>query len=483
MRVIQLLFDTLCRRMLPPYGCEWTHTPNFRRLAERTVVFDSAYVGSMPCKPARRELHTGRLNFLHRSWGPLEPFDDSVPQMLKENGIYTHLSTDHQHYWEDGGATYHNRYSSYEFFRGQEGDLWKGEVADPDIPEHLGRFWRSDAVNRKYMQKEEDQPQTKTYEAGIEFIQTNHREQNWHVQIETFDPHEPFFTQQSYKDLYPHEYRGPHFDWPNYGPVKETPEQVKHARYEYAALLSMCDRNLGRILDLMDEHAMWDDTLLIVHTDHGFLLGEHDSWAKCWAPYYNEVAHVPLFIWDPREGKRGERRQALVQTIDIPPTVLEVFGIDPPPDMQGKCLRETIVRDAPVRDALLFGQHGAHVNCTDGRWVYMRGPARRDNEPIYNYTLMPTHMRTFFHVQELRGVELHDGFSFTKGCKILKTSARAVWLFETPVFETMLFDLEADPFQNHPLEDAHAEAKMIEHMTRLMRENDAPPEQFERLGL
>ena len=93
------------------YGCDWMKTPNFERLAKRSVVFDTAYVGSMPCMPARRELHTGRLNFLHRGWGPIEPFDDSVPEILKKNGIYTHLSTDHYHYWEDGGATYHERYN------------------------------------------------------------------------------------------------------------------------------------------------------------------------------------------------------------------------------------------------------------------------------------------------------------------------------------------------------------------------------------
>ena len=129
MRAIVVMFDSLNRRMLPAYGGDAGIAPNFARLAERTVTFDQCYAGSMPCMPARREMHTGRYNFLHRSWSPLEPFDDSVPQMLKEAGVYTHLITDHQHYWEDGGATYHNRFASYEFLRGQEGDLWKADVA------------------------------------------------------------------------------------------------------------------------------------------------------------------------------------------------------------------------------------------------------------------------------------------------------------------------------------------------------------------
>ncbi|MFP3747736.1 sulfatase, partial [Achromobacter sp. SIMBA_011] len=73
----------------------------------------------------------------HRSWGPLEPFDDSMPNMLRREGIHTHLASDHPHYWEDGGATYHTRYSSWEFFRGQEGDPWKGQIRQPPIPARL----------------------------------------------------------------------------------------------------------------------------------------------------------------------------------------------------------------------------------------------------------------------------------------------------------------------------------------------------------
>ncbi|MBN1874690.1 MAG: sulfatase-like hydrolase/transferase, partial [Anaerolineae bacterium] len=102
-KAIMVMFDSLNRRMLPPYGCDWVHAPNFQRLAERAVTFTNSYVGSMPCMPARRELHTGRYNFLHRSWGPLEPFDDSAPEILKHNGVYTHLVSDHYHYWEEGG--------------------------------------------------------------------------------------------------------------------------------------------------------------------------------------------------------------------------------------------------------------------------------------------------------------------------------------------------------------------------------------------
>ncbi|MCE2425274.1 MAG: sulfatase-like hydrolase/transferase, partial [Pseudomonadales bacterium] len=231
MKAVMVMYDSLNRHLLPNYGCDWTLAPNFVRLGERAVTFDNHYVGSMPCMPARRELHTGRHNFLHRSWGPFEPFDDSTFTILKDNGVYTHLVSDHYHYWEDGGATYHHRYSSWENMRGQEGDAWKGEVADPDIPEHLGRIARQDWVNRKYMQEEHLTPQARTFAAGLEFLETNRDQDNWYLQIETFDPHEPFFTLKQWKDRYNYEWDGPHFDWPKYERVSEDPDAVEYLRY------------------------------------------------------------------------------------------------------------------------------------------------------------------------------------------------------------------------------------------------------------
>ena len=104
------------------------------------------------------------------------------------------------------------------------------------------------------------------------------------------------------------------------------------------------------------------------------------------------MAHTPLFIWDPRAKVKGERRKALVQTIDLAPTVLDYFEIDLTKDMQGRALHETVLSDKPVREAALYGIHGGHVNCTDGRYVYMRGIEGEENKPLYQYTLMPTDM-------------------------------------------------------------------------------------------
>ncbi|MDA0335460.1 MAG: sulfatase [bacterium] len=486
MKCIMVMFDSLNRHMLPPYNPDtWVHAPNFRRLAQRAATFTTSYVCSMPCMPARRDLHTGRPNFLHAPWGPLEPFDDSVPQMLQDAGTYTHLCSDHYHYWEDGGATYHGRYCSWEFYRGQEGDPHIGQVADPDIPANINpKGRRPDWVNRQFQRREQDLPQTQTVDAGCRFIEHNADQDNWFLQLECFDPHEPFVSHRRYRDLYPSDYEGPLFDWPGYGAVSETPEQCQEARHNYAALVSKCDNSLGDILDLMDRHEMWQDTMLVVCTDHGFLLGEHGGWAKNWPPLYEEIAHTPFFVWDPRSPQAaGSTRSALVQPmIDLGPTLLRFFGQQPTASMLGRDLAGIMENDSPVRDAAIFGYHGNRVNITDGRYVYLRTSRTEGNQPLHSYTLMPTAMRGF--KGNLQDVELAEPFAFTRGMKPLRIPSQGS--LSQPVTGTagdLLYDVQADPQQQTPLDDSAVSERLATRMAQLLRECDAPAEQFERLGL
>lgn len=499
-RCVVVMYDTLCRHFMPAYGNEWVKAPNFDRLAKRSVQFQNYYVGSMPCMPARREMHTGRYNFLHRSWGPLEPFDDSMPEMLHSHGVHSHKVTDHQHYWEDGGATYHQRYSTFEFVRGQEGDKWVGDVEklrDPNggegrWPEHRhSPMHKQDNINREHMVSSDLQPQHKTFSLGLEFIERNVESDNWYLQIETFDPHEPFFTQAEFQDLYPHEYDGPAFDWPPYREVREDDLTVEHIRYMYAALVTYCDQQLGRVLDVFDKHDLWQDTMLIVNTDHGFLMGEHDWWAKVVTPFFQEVAHIPFWAYDPRHpGCVGEKRDSVVQTIDLAPTILDYFDIPVTRDMQGKSLTRTMLNDEPVRKAALYGVMGGQVNVTDGQYVYMRGNVTEDNSPLYEYTLMPTHMKGFFSVRELNKWEKFENFSFTKACPVMQIPSRTPPLLSSrnnPYGKgrtaTLLFDVQTDPGQTSPLVDVGLEVRMIKLMLFEMAQNECPPEQYVRLGL
>jgi hypothetical protein len=149
--------------------------------------------------------------------------------------------------------------------------------------------------------------------------------------------------------------------------------------------------------------------------------------------------------------------------------------------MQGTSLRERVVSDVPSQEAALFGVFGGHVNVTDGRYVYMRAPVTPDNTPLFEYTLMPNHMRVRFNIAELQHLELAEPFAFMKGVRPVKIAART--MSNPHSFGTMLFDVTNDPPEEQPLIDADVERRLIRLLVAWLRRNDAPPEQFERLGL
>ena len=472
MRAIMILFDSLRRDWLPLYGGT-ADLPNFRRLAEKTVTFDRHYAGSLPCMPARRELHTGRLNFLHAPWCPLEPFDDSMPEILRQNGVHTHLCTDHYHYIQDGGATYHGRYSTFEIFRGQECDRWQGDCRPQELSPHmLGADRLPDDLKAIRIPGGFQNDRNRESNAGYD---------NWFLQIEAFDPHEPFDAPTQWQQKWLDPDCTDIADWPPYAPVQESEEQIRHMRERYGALLSFCDANLGRVLDEMDRLDMWKDTMLIVHTDHGFLLGEHNWWGKNIMPDYNEICHLPLFLWDPTSGRQNQRCDLLTQSIDIAPTLLDFFGIPIPPDIQGHSLRGIEKGSQPLHEAVLFGYFHKTINITDGRYVYMRTKVRRD-VPLYQYTWMSNPMDTRISVEKIQKAEAVPPFSFTKNCPVWKIPDGSTGR-QKPVNAHTLYDLQADPNQQHPLQDPIEEERLLAMMGRLLKENDAPAELFEAYGI
>lgn len=502
MKTVFLLFDSLNRLMLEPYGGTTLETPNFRRLAERSVTFDKHYIGSMPCMPARRDMQSGRHTFLHRSWGPLEPFDNSFPELLKDAGAYSHLVSDHYHYWEDGGATYHTRYNSFEFIRGQESDPWKvlrespldrirakyhASQNDPETKQNPYHYM----INREFIKEEKDFPSVQCFDKGFEFLDLNRNAKNWLLQIETFDPHEPFFAPDRFRLRFKTDYDGPILDWPRYERVTEPQEEIDELRANYFALLSLCDELLGRFLDYFDEHEMWDDTALILTTDHGFLLGEHDWWAKNRMPLYEEISHIPLFVYHPDyKNRTGERRGALTQTIDLMPTICELFGAGIPPEVQGKSLLPLLESDVSQRSAAMFGYWGGAINLVDGRYTYFCYPHDMKNQDLYQYTLMPAHMTSLFTVDELKSMSLVPPFDFTKNVPLLRIAHKSKAGGRTHSYHfpemmedtrTVLYDLETDPGQTRPITDRAILERLNAELFRLMSENDAPSEVIRRM--
>lgn len=498
MKTVFVLFDSLNRAALGAYGGTEISTPNFDRFSRKAMTFDRHYVGSLPCMPARRDMHSGRLNFTHRSWGPLEPFDNSFAQILKDNGTYTHLISDHLHYFEDGGAGFHTRFNTWDFIRGQEHDPWIAMVEPPverfrrEYSEKNYPFDRSDKrfqgmINREVMREESQFTSPRCFASTFEFLDRNREADDWLLMLECFDPHEPFHAPERFHEAYKTGYEGKILDWPRYAEVTESEEEIAEIRANYAALLAMCDEYFGRLLDYFTDNDMWKDTALILTTDHGFLLSEHGWWGKMRTPYYEEISHIPLMIHDPRVPEAaGRRTEALTQTADVMPTLLGLHRVAVPQEVRALDLHNVIAgHDEAGRKVAVFGVFGGPLGVTDGQFAYYQYPPDLYAEGLREYTLTPAHMDTFFTPEELRTAVLAPPFDFTKGVPVLSIAALAdakrVPMNDGLAFGdvgTRLYDILADPMQDKPLERPDIARQLMKTAVEVLEAHDTPEEVF-----
>jgi arylsulfatase A-like enzyme len=500
MKVLFVILDTLRCDYLEPYGPTWVHTPNIARLAERSVVCENHWVGSLPCMPARRELMTGRHNFLERGWGPLEPYDDVLTRLLRQvelpnrkGGVFSHLITDHYHYFYLGGEGHNNSFNTWQFERGQESDFWVSRVDLPALPEALGTLKNApqNALNRTVQREENQFSGPRCVEHAVQWLDDNHASDHWFMQLELFDPHEPFYVVQKYLDRYGDTWNGPSYDWPEYGEVKDDPAAIEHIRKCYAALITMTDHWLGRLWDKLDQQDGWRDTMVVLTTDHGTMLGEHQYWMKNMMPVYNEIARIPLIVHLPGDARAGARVSALTQTTDIMPTFLDYFGAANPPHLHGSSLRPALEADQTVHDSIIYGYFGMAVNTTDGRYTYFRNPVQEESV-VHAYTAMPTAFHGFMSREELAQAETGRFLGHTYNIPLYKVPQKG----RPPhryggntgpngeyVAVHDLYDLTVDAGQEHPLSDPALEARFQALLRAHLARVKAPEEHLARLGL
>lgn len=516
MKTVFVLFDSLNRLALGAYGGSAIATPNFDRFSQKAVTFDKHYVGSLPCMPARRDMHTGRLNFMHRHWGPLEPFDDSFARILSQNGTYSHLISDHLHYFEDGGWGYANAFDSWDFIRGQEYDPVKAMVQPPIArykemfdarhypmdtlrdggtitrgnSEHMAWKKSRAAITHGFLKEESDFPTAKCFASAFEFLDINAEADDWFLQLECFDPHEPFVAPERFREAYQSGYEGKILDWPLYEKMTNSPEEIAEIRGNYAALVAMCDDYFGKLLDYFDKNDLWKDTCLVLSTDHGFLLSEHDWWGKNRMPYYEEISHIPLMMWHPKSASSaGTRCNNLTQTPDLMPTFLDIHGCSIPPGVTGASMLPLLTDDTPIHDNVVLGMFAGPVCIIDDKYSYFRYPEDVSGENLYVYTLMPTHMTKHFDMSELQNIELAGPFDFTKGARVLKVrlDSRNNQLGQDGHTlgdaQSALYELESDPEQTTPLTDAKTIERLNAAILLHFTQHDAPDELYAHFGL
>ena len=497
MKSILITLDSLNRRYLPIYGNTWVQTPNLDRLAARSCVFDRHWTASAPCMPARHDILTGRMEFLERNWSGLQPYDRTLPELLRAAGGFSHMLTDHDHYFHVGGENYHSVFDSWEFLRGQEYDIYQSALGRFEPIEHYGTYHRQYQANRAAFRSERDYPTPATFDKAADWVRRHAEADNWFLYLDCFDPHEPFDVPDDFDITYDDDYDGPFFNWPEYKAVDVPPEAVEHIRKQYAKTLSMADRWLGKLLDVLDELGLWDEVAVILSTDHGYLLGEHGYFAKNYTPAYNELYHIPLLIHLPGM-KETTRCAAITQTVDLFPTLLDLMGLDAadiPYRLHGRSLLPLIREDVEqVRDYALFGIFGKQVNLYDGRYTYFRAAAREDNMPLNLYVGTPTTIFHYWspdHIADLSKLETGPFLSWTD-YPVYKLGADNIRLSDPShrfdrrypeISQNLLFDIQADYAQQHPLTDEALERRMCDLLVRALEEHDAPADQYERLGL
>ncbi len=458
-------------------------TPNMDRIAARGTTFENAWCGSSPCMPARRDIYTGRYEFVERGWGPLAETDldlprqvsgepnSSIHKMEKDGLRVSSLVTDHFHLWEDGSGNYHMGYTGFEFIRGQEADNWRTDPIEFDCPPQyldkgLERHYRNKSLS---FREEKDWYAAQVFTKASDWLERNHTREDFYLHIDCFCPHAAWDPPEELVKMFdPKGYdcatgssAGPYDKW-----AKHMDEDgLRNTQARYAAQVVLTDRWLGKLLDKMDEHNLWDNTVLIFTSDHGPFNGDHARLGKMQTHLHDATGHIPFIVAHPQFG-HGERRDQLVQLVDIYPTVLAAVNRPCPPDRHGVNLLPVLEdANAPTRDWAISGIFGKSVSITDGEWILHQSP-KDNNSPLYWYD--------YCWNRFMPGIELGE---YENGRRSAKTLS---WPTETWLSH------KKDDF-NELVNLAESEPEKLREMQQMLKQKlievGAPEEQLERLDL
>jgi len=496
---IVILLDSLNRHMLGAYGGREFATPNLDRLARRSLRFTRHYAASLPCIPARHDILCAAWDFLWRPWGSVELWEDAITYPLRRAGVVSQLISDHPHLFETGGENYHVDFTAWDYQRGHEGDPWKTRKDESfagvptygrpkDMPYHL---------SRAYFRDESDFPGPRTMQAAARFLSDDARaHERFFLFVDEFDPHEPFDTPEEYARRYDPDWAGPPLIWPPYavrgverGVLSER--EGRQVRARYGAKLAMIDHWLGRILDVLDTRDFWNDTLLILCTDHGHYLGEKDIWGKPAAPLYQTMVHIPLLIAAP--GVAPGESDELTTSVDLFATLADLFGVSERIRQRthGRSLMPLLDGEtSAVRDWLLAGVWGREVHYIDRKIKYARAPSQK-NAPLSmwsnRWSTMPTHMLA--REQELPLPDERARLERMPGARVpvirqmWDESDRLPYWALARFSGNHLYDLEEDPDETVNRAGSAGEKDAMDALRNAMKQVDAPAEQFQRLGL
>lgn len=348
MNLIVIVCDTLRRDYVGCYGNEWVHTPALDALSAAGVTFDCCYVGSFPTVPMRHDLMCSNYVFHTTGWAPIAPGNTTLQARLRSEGYITAFITDHAQLFAPG-MNYHQAFHGIQWLRGHIADRWITRPTDFDVPCELRKLRQPEnwvePWSRNYCvrETERDWPSPKTFSAATEWLEQNRGHERFYLLVDTFDVHEPWLPPRHYIDMYDPGYEGDEVIYPRYDHAGYlTEDELRHVRALYAGSITMMDRWIGRLIEKVQDLGLWEETAIAFISDHGWYHGEHDyigkhtvlDRARGWH-FHDEVARIPLIIRVPNLPE-GVTSRALLQPVDVAPTLMEIIGLQPPADVHGR---------------------------------------------------------------------------------------------------------------------------------------------------
>jgi arylsulfatase A-like enzyme len=411
MNIVLVVFDSWRKDCTGVYGAPpWgkVHTPNFDRFAAESLVMTRAFPESLPTLPARRAIYTGRRVYpFHNGdfrlkgdfigapgWGPIPEEQDTLSELLSAANYRTALVSDVYHMFKPS-KNYWRGFDQWNFLRGQETDryrsgprLTQAEI-DHWLPEefrnksegvtpHIGRegdgnfegFVQGCLTNMRDRTREEDYFAPRVLKEAALWLEQNRDADQFFLTVESFDPHEPWLVPEYYRQMYlPEEGREQVISF--YQDISDLdPKLLKRTQANYSGAVTLCDRWFGFLMDTLKAQGRLDDTLVVLTSDHGHSIGDGNYMGKRPYPSSPSVYDIPLMIRFPGAEHGGTKSDLFVQHHDIAAVILEVAGVELPPELDGSSFIGNVLSgEVGSRDHVTVGWDSTVTVINDRWWL------------------------------------------------------------------------------------------------------------------
>lgn len=430
--ILILMPDQMRADCVGAAGNDAIATPNIDRLAREGVLFTQCCTSSPLCMPARASFISGQYPHSHHIWrneGRLPADYQSLFSRLREAGYRTaHIGK--SHYYPHQGQHLRDE-EPYMHARGFD-DVHEttGPWATVGTRSYMTDRWqelglleafRADYGRRREARRkgevavwpsplpEEEFLDSYIGRVAVEYLSGLDSDQPFCVFVGFGGPHEPWDAPGSYATMYRPEDMpaaiepGRAGEWvPEHvagamnatGHVGLTEEAIARLRANYYGKISLIDMWIGRILEVIDRRGWADNTLVMLWSDHGEMLGDHGRLYK--SVFYESALRVPLIMRWPGKAEGGRVCDGLVSTVDLAPTILEAAGAEDEGDWQGMSVwrildgedegRQVVfseIGDGPLGNVMVRTRRWKYVVDRDGRGVMLfdlhEDPQEREN--------------------------------------------------------------------------------------------------------